>query len=254
MSIRIPHIVFLPVALILILINGPQDAIARVDHSVYAALLASHVRNGRVDYQGFKRDEPRLDAYLKTLAGADPDRLAPAEQMAFYINAYNAWTIKLILGKYPDLESIKDLGSLFQSPWKKKFVRINGEKVTLDHIEHEILRPKFKDPRVHFAVNCASISCPPLRNEPYTGEKLEEQLDSATADFINDKKSNYVEGDTLHVSRIFKWFGEDFHGDVKGFIAEYARPELAEKLKAAGQDLKVDYLRYDWSLNDDNRR
>jgi len=220
-----------------------------VDHAIFGALLKSHVQNGRVDYQGFKKDEPRLDAYLVQLSKIDPQTLARAERMAFYINAYNAWTIKLILENYPGVASIKDLGTLFTSPWKKKFVKINGKTVTLDHLEHDILRPVFKDPRVHFAVNCASKSCPPLLDAPYTGADLERQLDTVAANFINDPQSNYVKGDILYVSRIFKWFGEDFGNDIPAFFRAHARGNLAKQLADAGDRLKIKYLDYDWSLN-----
>jgi len=220
-----------------------------VDNTIYGRLLKAHVVDGRVDYAAFKQDEADLDRYLAQLEGVNPDRLDRVEQMAFYINAYNAWTIKLILSHYPGVKSIKDLGSLFQSPWKKKFVKINGETTTLDHIEHGILRPVFKDPRVHFAVNCASKSCPPLRDKPFTGADLDRQLDAATIHFINDPRRNFIKGDKLYVSRIFKWFGEDFGGDILGFFRTYARDGLAKQITDAGNRLEVRYLDYDWSLN-----
>jgi len=220
-----------------------------VDNTIYGRLLKAHVVDGMVDYAGFKHDEADLDRYLAQLEKVNPDRLDRAEQMAFYINAYNAWTIKLILSHYPGVKSIKDLGSLFQSPWKKKFVKINGTTTTLDHIEHGILRPVFKDPRVHFAVNCASKSCPPLQDKPFTGADLDRQLDAAAIHFINDPRSNFIKGDKLYVSRIFKWFGDDFGGDIPGFIRTYARDGLAKQMAAAGDKLEIRYLDYDWSLN-----
>lgn len=222
---------------------------APVDHSIYGRLLKAHVFGGRVDYSGFKKDEAQLDAYLAALAAVDPGALARQEQIAYYINAYNAWTIKLILGAWPDLNSIKDLGGLFQSPWKKSFVKLKQRVVSLDNIEHNILRPRYKDPRIHFAINCASISCPPLLNTPYIGSKLDRQLDMATTNFINDSGSNYLKGDALHVSRIFKWFNEDFNGDVLGFFKRYARGELKKQLDSRGDDLKIKYMHYDWGLN-----
>jgi hypothetical protein len=220
-----------------------------VDHSIYGRLLKVHVIEGRVDYNGFKKDEAQLDAYLAALEEIDPGTLNKQEQMAFYINAYNAWTIKLILGAWPDLNSIKDLGGLFQSPWKKSFVKLRQRVVTLDHIEHNILRPRYKDPRIHFAVNCASVSCPPLLNTPYIRSELDRQLDTVTTNFINDPDSNRIKGDALHVSRIFKWFDEDFNGDVLGFFKRYARGELKKQLDSRGEGLKIKYLHYDWGLN-----
>ena len=135
-----------------------------VDHSLYAGLLEKYVKDGVVNYQGFKNEETVLDKYLKVLEEVDSKILSRNEQFAFYVNAYNAWTIKLILNGYPGIKSIKDLGSLFKSPWKKKICRIDGKIITLDDIEHNILRPRFKDPRVHLAINCAAKSCPPVRS------------------------------------------------------------------------------------------
>jgi len=221
-----------------------------VDHSIFGDLLKSHVKNGQVSYTTFKTDQSELERYLTLLEKVDPDQLDRAEQMAFYINAYNAWTIKLILDNYPGVNSIKDLGSLFKSPWKKKFVKINRKTITLDNIEHDILRPVFKDPRIHFAVNCASVSCPPLVDEPFTGVMLERQLEEATINFINDSQSNFIKGDRLYVSRIFKWFGEDFNNDVLGFFRSYAKGELAKQITNSGKTVKIKHLDYDWSLND----
>jgi len=222
---------------------------AAVDHTLYADLLTKYNRNGQVDYAGFKKDEARLDDYLERLAKIDPKSLSRDEQFAYYANAYNAWTIKLILTGYPGVESIKDLGSLFKSPWKKKFVKLDGEVITLDHIEHNILRPQFKDPRVHMAVNCASKGCPPLWSEPFTGSRLNEQLHAATRNFINNPGFNRMEGNTLYVSKIFKWFSEDFDDDVIGFVEKYAEGELKRSITANRSNLEVEYLDYDWSLN-----
>jgi len=220
-----------------------------VDNSIYSALLKKHVKDGHVNYQGFKSEEARLDQYLKVLENTDIKLLSPSEQFAFYANAYNAWTVKLILSGYPGVKSIKDLGSLFQSPWKKKLVRIDGKVLTLDDVEHNILRPRFKDPRVHFAINCAAFSCPPLRSEPYQGGKLDQQLNDATRVFINNPERNYLEGNTLYISKIFKWFAEDFDRDVVGFVAKHAENNFKQKLEAKKNSLKVKYLHYDWSLN-----
>lgn len=227
----------------------PARARMTVDHSIYAQLLKAHVDNGHVDYEAFKTDEEKLDRYLDLLAKVDPRSLDRDEQLAFYINVYNAWTIKLILDNYPGVDSIKDLGTLFRSPWKKKIVNVDGKTVSLDHIEHDIIRPVFQDPRIHFAVNCASIGCPPLLDEPFTGEELNLQLDGVTRRFLNDPKSTIVKGDHLYVNRVFKWFGEDFGDDKVGFIKSHAQGELKQKLAAAGGDFKIKYLDWDWSLN-----
>lgn len=220
-----------------------------VDHSIYAELLMKYVKNVRVDYAGFKSDEPKLDDYLKILEAVDSKSLSEDEQFAFYANAYNAWTIKLILSGYPEVKSIKDFGNIFKSPWKKEIVRIEGEVITLDNVEHDILRPRFKDPRVHFAINCAAISCPPLRPEPFQGDILNTQLDDATRSFLNDPTSYKFDGNNFYVSRIFKWFAEDFNHDVLGFYLKYADGELKQKLSANRKKIQVKYLDYDWALN-----
>ena len=230
-------------------LQGVAAAEPVVDNSVYAELLKKYVRAGKVDYAGFKSEEAKLDRYLKILENVDPEGLSRNEQFGFYANAYNAWTIKLILSGYPGISSIKDLGNLLRSPWKKKIVRIAGEVITLDHVEHEILRPRFKDPRVHFAINCAAKSCPPLRPEPFSGAILDQQLDDSTRSFINDPKSYRLEDDELHVSRIFKWFAEDFEDGALGFFLKDATGDLLEKLKAKSDRITVKYLPYDWSLN-----
>ena len=220
-----------------------------VDNSIYAELLGKYVKDGVVDYQGFKSEEVKLDRYLRVLEKIDTGTLSRNEQFAFYVNAYNAWTIKLILSGYPGIKSIKDLGSLFKSPWKKKICRIDGDVITLDDIEHNILRPKFKDPRVHFAINCAAKSCPPLRSEPYLEDRLDQQLDEMTSAFINDPASNRYDDRTLYVSSIFKWFAEDFNNDVVSFFLKYAQGKLKRQLESNKGEIKVKYLDYDWSLN-----
>ncbi|MGD8561103.1 MAG: DUF547 domain-containing protein [Desulfarculaceae bacterium] len=220
-----------------------------IDYGLYAELLKKHVTSTGVDYQGFKDQEAKLDAFLGAMKKIEIDKLPRRDQFAFYINLYNAWTIKLILSRYPDLKSIKDLGGLFFSPWSKKIVRLRGKIITLDNLEHDILRPQFKDPRVHFAINCASKSCPPLLAEPYQGQTLDRQLDKVTRAFINDPKSNYPKGNELYVSRIFRWFAEDFSDDVIGFFLKYAQGDLKAKLDQNRQDIEIKYLDYDWSLN-----
>lgn len=222
---------------------------AFVDHSIYAELLQKHVKNGVVGYKGFKNEEAKLDEYLKILEQTNPEKLNKNEKFAFYINAYNAWTIKLILSGYPGVKSIKDLGNIFQSPWKKSVCRLNGTLMTLDEIEHGILRPEFKDPRVHFAVNCASKDCPILISEPYSGRNLENQLDASAKAFINNPARNRLKENILYLSSIFKWFSEDFKDDAKGFVLKYASDDLKAGIEKNGENLKIEYLDYDWSLN-----
>jgi hypothetical protein len=246
-----------------------SGAFAQFDHaySGWDALTRKHVKwlpdnkQSRVDYAGFKADHAEvkkaLDA-LSALPKAEFDGWSQAQQKAFLINAYNAYTVELILGKYPDLKSIKDLGSFTQSAWKKKFFKLWGEERTLDWIEHEQLRPNYADPRVHAAVNCASIGCPALRAEAFTAAKLEAQLDDGMLRFMGDRTRNRVKGGNLEVSSIFKWFKEDFEKGHQGFnkvedvFAKYAvqlTDDAAEQAKLRAKSLSVNHLDYDWSLN-----
>ena len=236
---------------IILLLAGTAGATLAggVDNSIYGELLAKHVRSGRVDYDGFKSDEALLDQYLSILSGTDPQSLTRNHQFAFYINAYNAFTIKLILTHYPEINSIKEIGSFFSGPWSKKFISLDGWNVSLDHIEHEVLRPRFKDPRIHFAINCAARSCPPILDRPYEGDRIEAQLDTQTRAFINNPKSTFVKDDKLFISKIFDWFEEDFNDNPLLFIRQYAGDRLRADLDAAGPEVKIVYLHYNWSLN-----
>lgn len=222
---------------------------AEPDATHYATLLEKYVKNGVVDYNGFKSEEKELDRYLGILEKTDTGKLDRNEKFAFYVNAYNAWTIKLILTGYPGVKSIKDLGNILKSPWKKKICRIDGKTITLDDIEHNILRPVFKDPRVHFAIVCASKSCPPLKSEPFRANGLDTQLDDAAKGFINNPENNRLEGTTLYASRIFDWFAGDFDKDIVGFFLKYAQGDLKTALGENRDKIKVRFLEYDWSLN-----
>ena len=234
------------------LLMGAGNGFAQItaDHGIYASLLKKYVIQGKVDYSGFKAEEEKLDQYLDILDKTDTQNLARDEQFAFYINAYNAWTIKLILSGYPGVESIKDLGSLLKSPWKKEICRIDGQVITLDDIEHKILRPRFKDPRVHFAINCAALSCPPMISEPYHGATLNRRLDVSTRAFVNNPERNYLEENTLYVSKIFKWFSDDFNDDITGFFLRYADGDFKKELESKKDRIRIKYLYYDWSLNE----
>lgn len=239
-------------------------------HSGFDSLLRKHVitiDNGastQVDYAGFMRDKPLLDDYLSSLAKVNQttfDSWNDNHQLAFLINAYNAHTIALILTEYPDITSIRDLGSFFSSPWKKEIAPLLGEIRTLDDIEHNLIRGdnKYQEPRIHFAVNCASIGCPALREESYTGEKLETQLQGQTQRFLADKTRNYVLDDTLYLSKIFSWYGSDFEQgwqgahSVKAFIGLYSDALGLSEMQAnklIGGDMSISFNEYDWRLND----
>ena len=245
------------------------SAFAQFDHTYPAwdALTKKHVKwlpdnkQSRADYAGLKADRAEVKKVLDNLSAvprSEFDGWSKPQQMAFLINAYNAYTVALILTKYPDLKSIKDLGSFVQSPWKKKFFKLLGEDRHLDWIEHEQLRPNYADPRVHTAVNCASIGCPALRNEAFTAARLDAQLEDGMLRFMGDRTRNRVNGGAVEVSAIFKWFKEDFEKGHKGFnkvedvFAKYAAQlsdDSAEQRQLRARSLPVNYLDYDWSLN-----
>lgn len=250
--------------LLLLCLSWAQLALA-FDHGAWDTLLKRHVqpiRGGvatQMDYAGMARDRAALRAYLDGLAAvrnAEFNRWPKSERLAFLINAYNAWTVELILTAWPDVESIKDLGSWFRSPWKKTFIPLLGETRSLDGIEHGLIRAKgaYDEPRIHFAVNCASIGCPALRTEAYTAVELDAQLAEATRLFLSDRSRNRAEGNTLKVSSIFKWYGDDFDqvGGLNPFLAGQSEAlglSNAQRgaLRAGRMDL--DFLAYDWRLN-----
>ncbi len=237
-------------------------------YSAWDALLKKNIKwlpdnsQSRVDYSGFAADRAALQTILAEWSAVTPAHFAALgreQQMAFLINAYNGFTVEFILTKYPNLKSIKELGSFVQSPWKKKFFTLLGEQRHLDWIEHAQLRPNYSDPRVHAAVNCASLGCPALRPEAFTAARLESQLDNGMQRFMADRTRNRYADGKLQVSMIFKWFREDFEQGHKGFkkledvMARYAdqladSPAEREKIKA--RNVPITYLDYDWSLND----
>jgi hypothetical protein len=240
-------------------------------YTAWDALLKKHVRwlpdgvQSQVDYKGFAADRAALQQVLAQWSAVTPAQfqaLPKPEQMAFLINAYNGFTVELILTQYPKLKSIKDLGSFIQSPWKKKFFKLLGEDRHLDWIEHEQLRPNYAEPRIHAAVNCASIGCPALRDEAFTPQKLEAQLEDGMKRFMADPTRNRVANGQLEVSSIFKWFKEDFEkghlglNKVEDVFARYAT-ELtrnpAEQAQVKARALRVTHLDYDWLLNDGER-
>ncbi|MCB0555208.1 MAG: DUF547 domain-containing protein [Phaeodactylibacter sp.] len=221
-----------------------------VSHEIWDGLLQKYVRpDGFVDYKGFVLDSAQLNSYLALLSSAHPQKSWPkAEQMAYWINAYNAFTVKLIVDHYP-VESIKDIkrGIPFvNSVWDIKFIEIQGQTYDLNNIEHGILRKEFNDARIHAAINCASYSCPPLRNEAYWAGKLDSQLDDAMRHFVNDPLRNQVSADKAEISQIFSWFSGDFKRDA-GSVRDYINRYAEEKLRPEG---KISYLDYNWSLND----
>ena len=219
------------------------------EHLIFNSLLNKNVtEEGKVNYKGFISDSLEFNKYLNLLALNYPDETWTDDQIkAYWINAYNAYTIQLIIRNYP-VKTIKDLGgSIYKinTPWDIKFIHIGEETYDLNNIEHGILRSDYEEPRIHFAVNCASVSCPRLRNEAYIATKLDAQLDDQARKFINYDAKNDITTEKAYVSKIFTLFSGDFkqHGSVKDFINQYADVQIPE-------DVQLTFQEYNWNLNE----
>lgn len=232
------------------------------DGALYSAALADHVRGGHVDYDALCRDE-RLGAYIERLSSTNPAELeSDHDRFAFWINAYNAFTLKIICDNYP-LDSINDLhlGGLIvgtvlnKTVWDKEFIEINGERMSLNHIEHDILRKEFKDPRLHFAIVCASKSCPSLRPEAFAGSRIDSQLDDQAKTFFADPEKNTfdVNEKKAYLSKILDWFSKDF-GDndeeILLFVSRFVAADLSAVIRSDLGEWDIKHAEYDWSLND----
>lgn len=215
-----------------------EKAPTGVSHDIWDQLLRKYVSaSGKVNYKGLKGEKGQLEAYIKLLSeNVATSSWSRNERLAYWINVYNAHTVKLILDNYP-LKSITDLGK----PWDIAFVKLGTKTYTLNQVENEIIRPTFKEPRIHFAVNCAAKSCPPLLNQAFTPEKLNSQLQKQTRAFINSS-SNSISADKIELSKIFDWYGKDF-GDLSAFIQKYTQVEIAE-------NVEISFQEYDWALNE----
>jgi Protein of unknown function, DUF547 len=218
------------------------NSAVNVDHSQWTELLQKHVdKNGMVDYKGFQEDEKKLDAYLNMLASKEPnDNWSVQELLAFYINLYNAQTVKLIVDNYPT-QSIKDI----DSPWTKGRAKVGDRELSLAGIENSILR-KMNEPRIHFAINCASISCPKLLDEAYTAAKINEQLDQVTKSFINGDKNN-IQPNEAQLSSIFKFYPNDWKVNGKVDLIDYVNQYSNVKLNP---NADITYKEYNWGLNE----
>ena len=231
-----------------------EDAITV--HTQWDDLLLKYVAEGSVDYKGFKADEKALDAYLALLNKTNPSTFTRKEKLAFWINAYNAFTVKLILEHYP-IRSIRDI----KKPWKTESWKVTGQKVSLNHIEHNILRKELKESRIHFAIVCASVGCPDLWNHAYSGKNIEKELDAATTGFMRSnkhvrteivKKSFGRKTRILWLSSIFDWFGSDFKKNgqtLQHFTSKYGKKDTANFISDTKGKIKVRFLKYDWNLN-----
>jgi len=269
-------------AAVLALVALPPGAFAQFDHShaAWTALLKQNVvlidggKASQVRYAELAKERAQLKAYLDGLSKvteAEFNGWSRTQQMAFLINAYNAFTVEKILTRYPDIKSIWDFGKVFGNPFKDRFFTLLGREATLDRIEHETLRKPgaYEEPRVHFAVNCASIGCPMLREEAYVAERLDAQLEDQTRRFLADRSRNRFDPAkrSLEVSKIFDWFKEDWQSGYRGlagepiasrerYFARYAKllaDGPAEQQLIADGKVPIAFLDYDWSLNDAKR-
>lgn len=262
----------LPLALLCACSPGPASAEPASEyssedfdqqHTLMTEVLAASTSGDRVDYLALRQEPAALDRYLASLRAVDPKVMkqwSEDERFAFWINAYNGYTLQLVRDHYP-VKGIKSIGGILTSVWDKAFIPMNGhhpkgknKKLSLNHIEHDILRPLFRDARVHAAINCASLSCPPLRNEAYVAARLDEQLDEQVRAWLADPGRNRFDekAGRMHLSKIFDWFAKDFRrdgGSVQGWIAKYAPAEVAGWLKQT-EEVRVSYLDYSWKLND----
>lgn len=242
-------------------VHHASDSARTVDHEPWSQVLSGvsrQARDGviRVDYSMLIRGRPArsvVDAYLRYLQSVKISQFNRNEQLAFWINLYNALTLWVVAEHYP-IDSIQDIdispGWFSSGPWGAELVVVEGERLTLDDIEHRILRPIWRDPRVHYAVNCASIGCPNLQPVAYTGANVDRLLTQGAIAYVNHPRGVSFDGSTLTCSKIYYWFDEDFGGSERGVIAHllrYAAPELRQKL---AKRASIDYYVYDWALND----
>ncbi len=237
--------------------NDPNSR-ESIDHTPWDNLLSRHVRTSDqgvnlVDYHGFSTgDRTMLADYITILSGVPISQFNRDQQLAYWVNLYNALTVRVVLDHYP-VESIRDIdispGLFATGPWDKKLISIEGENLTLNDIEHRIMRPIWRDPRIHYVVNCASIGCPNLRHRAYSGTEIDTALDRAATAYVNDPRGVSVVDGKVSVSKIYDWFIEDFGGSegmVLRHLQRYAAPELAARLEAIG---KLSDVHYDWSIN-----
>lgn len=233
-------------------VEAPKAALV---HEDFDALLKLHVdaQTGGVDYDGFKADEAKLDVYLKRVAEVDLSKLSEQEKYAAYLNAYNGYTVKLILNNYPGVKSIRKL----KKPWDTAAYVVGGETLSLNDIEHKKLRPVYKDPRIHFAVNCASVGCPKLRPYAYNADALSKQLDAVTMDAMTSARHVSVKKGALYLTKLMDWYKDDFvkegfhksAASVPAYVAQYTDEKTKDFIKSKNGKPRVKFLDYNWNLN-----
>ncbi len=213
------------------------------NHDTWEKLVNKYVSaSGKVNYKGFKADKAKLDAYLAELEAQPIDKdWSRKKKMAYWINAYNAYTVKLIVDNYPTSSITKLDGG---KPWDKKWIKLDGKSLSLNDIEHKILRPTYKDARIHFAVNCAAKSCPPILNHAWTEKNLNTYLEKQAKSFINDSKVNSISADKVVLSKIFEWYKEDFaDGDLISYLNIYSKTKI-------NPGAAISFMEYEWALNE----
>ncbi len=250
----------------LIIIFQTQFVYSQDQHVIFTEVLKDYIIDGFVNYADLKNDN-RLDTYLNQLANTDTnDFQNENDELAFWINAYNAFTLQVIVENYP-LESINDLhfggliiGSILSKTiWDDDRFVIKDKKYSLNNIEHDIIREKFNEPRIHFAVVCASISCPLLLNEAYEGHKLIEQLEKQTIAFFNDESRNKfnLKNRVAEISKIMDWYDDDFgdnDSEVLKYISKFLEDKISKDVLTNINEWKIDYLPYDWGLNEVSKK
>ncbi len=219
-----------------------NPSINSVDHGIWDELLKTYVStDGKVDYKGIKKDKSQLDAYIQLLSEQVPqDSWSGNEKLTYWINAYNAFTIALIVEHYP-VKSIMDI----KKAWDIKFIELGDQTYTLNEIEHEIIRKEFNESRIHFALVCAAVSCPILLNKAYDADDLEQQLQQQGEQFINDLSKNSIKKSKANVSQIFNWFGDDFtkQGSLIDYLNQFSKIKLDPKAT-------IEFMEYNWDLNE----
>ncbi|UOD35695.1 DUF547 domain-containing protein [Deferribacteraceae bacterium V6Fe1] len=233
------------IKIILILLLFLQTSFAAYIHEKFDVILQSYVINGLVDYKSLLNNRKQLDDYLLLLSSiqeSEYESWSTDSKLAFLINLYNAATLQLIIDNYP-VKSIKDIGNIFSGPWDKKVVNLFGKKISLDNLEHDIIRKTFSEPRIHFALVCAAKGCPPLRYEAYAGEKLDTQLTEQVKGYLQSSYGMVVDYDKkiVYLSSIFKWYNEDFNS-IDDFIKKYSSVDINR--------FSQKWIKYDWSLNE----
>jgi hypothetical protein len=243
-------------------VSGAARAGGTDTHALFTDVLAEYVADGTVDYRDLCEDD-RLGTYIAHLASTDPDGIVDDDaRLAFWINAYNAYTLKIICDNYP-VESIKDLHTggqivahvIKKTAWDKRFVVIGGETFSLNDVEHKIIRPRFEDPRAHYALVCAAKSCPPLRSEAYEGDKLDAQLNDQGRVFFADPTKNHFDREKkiAYLSKIMDWYSGDFGENDEELLLAITRflpDELVENIRSNPGAWKIKHTKYDWNLNE----